>query len=106
MDHTIWALQTRWFAWHGYGVLAVDLPGHGKSEGSALETIEEMAALDGEANRCVRCRKNRPNRPFNGIIGSFGGHARGWRAGFLTGFAGDSGGDASTSRLARGNEIQ
>lgn len=44
MDHTIWALQTRWFAWHGYGVLAVDLPGHGKSEGSALETIEEMAA--------------------------------------------------------------
>ena len=43
MDHTVWALQTRWFAWHGYSVLAVDLPGHGKSEGSALGTIEEMA---------------------------------------------------------------
>ena len=44
MDHTIWALQTRWFAWHGYGVLAIDLPGHGKSDGPALETIDEMAA--------------------------------------------------------------
>ena len=44
MDHTVWALQTRWFAWHGYGVLAIDLPGHGRSEGSALETIEDMAA--------------------------------------------------------------
>lgn len=44
MDHTIWALQTRWFAWHGYGVLAIDLPGHGKSDGPALETIVDMAA--------------------------------------------------------------
>lgn len=44
MDHTIWALQTRWFAWHGYGVLAIDLLGHGKSDGPALETIDDMAA--------------------------------------------------------------
>jgi len=43
MDHTIWALQTRWFAWHGYGVLAIDLPGHGKSDGPALESIDDMA---------------------------------------------------------------
>ena len=47
MDHTIWALQTRWFAWHGYGVLAIDLPGHGKSDGSALESIGDMAAWMG-----------------------------------------------------------
>ncbi|MAM68123.1 MAG: alpha/beta hydrolase [Rhodospirillaceae bacterium] len=44
MDHSIWALQTRWFAWHGYGVLAIDLPGHGKSDGPAYETIDDMAA--------------------------------------------------------------
>ncbi len=44
MDHTIWALQTRWFAWHGYGVLAVDIPGHGRSEGPALETIDQIGA--------------------------------------------------------------
>ena len=43
MDHTIWALQGRYFAHHGYSVLAIDLPGHGASEGPALESIEEMA---------------------------------------------------------------
>lgn len=42
-DHTVWTLQTRYFAWHGYGVLAIDLPGHGRSEGPLLETIPEMA---------------------------------------------------------------
>ena len=30
MDHTVWALQTRYFAYRGRGVLAVDLPGHGR----------------------------------------------------------------------------
>ena len=43
-DHSVWALQTRYFAHHGYGVLAVDLPGHGRSKGSALPTIEAMAS--------------------------------------------------------------
>ena len=42
MDHTIWALQTRWFAWHGRSVLAIDLPGHGMSDGPALESIDEI----------------------------------------------------------------
>jgi pimeloyl-ACP methyl ester carboxylesterase len=42
-DHTIWALHSRWFAHHGYGVLAPDLPGHGRSSGTALRTIAEMA---------------------------------------------------------------
>jgi pimeloyl-ACP methyl ester carboxylesterase len=39
MDHTVWALQSRYFAHHGRGVLAVDLPGHGRSEGPALDSI-------------------------------------------------------------------
>jgi len=42
-DHTAWKLQTRYFAWHDHGVLALDLPGHGRSEGPMLESIEEMA---------------------------------------------------------------
>jgi pimeloyl-ACP methyl ester carboxylesterase len=42
-DHTTWALHSRWFAHHGYGVLAPDLPGHGRSSGAALATIAEMA---------------------------------------------------------------
>lgn len=43
MDHTVWQLQARYFAWHGRSVLAVDMPGHGRSEGPALTTIEAMA---------------------------------------------------------------
>src|SRR5919198_331082 len=44
MDHSIWALQTRWFAHHGRNVLALDLPGHGRSEGPSLSDIGAMAA--------------------------------------------------------------
>src|SRR5437868_10798349 len=42
-DHTIWALHSRWFAHHGFGVLAPDLPGHGRSSGAPLPTIADMA---------------------------------------------------------------
>jgi pimeloyl-ACP methyl ester carboxylesterase len=42
-DHTTWALHSRWFAHHGYGVLAPDLPGHGRSAGAPLPTIADMA---------------------------------------------------------------
>jgi pimeloyl-ACP methyl ester carboxylesterase len=43
MDHTIWVLFSRFFARNGYNVLAIDLPGHGKSGGEALTSIEQMA---------------------------------------------------------------
>ena len=42
-DHSVWILQTRYFAHHGFGVLAADLPGHGRSQGPALASIEDMA---------------------------------------------------------------
>jgi pimeloyl-ACP methyl ester carboxylesterase len=42
-DHSTWALHSRWFAHHGYAVLAPDLPGHGRSAGKPLPTIAEMA---------------------------------------------------------------
>jgi pimeloyl-ACP methyl ester carboxylesterase len=42
-DHTAWALHSRWFAHHGHGVLAPDLPGHGRSVGAPLPTIAAMA---------------------------------------------------------------
>ncbi|MGI9428891.1 MAG: alpha/beta fold hydrolase [Bythopirellula sp.] len=42
-DHTIWVLPTRYFARHDRNVLAIDLPGHGRSEGPPLKSIEEMA---------------------------------------------------------------
>lgn len=40
-DHRTWAQQTRWFAYHGYSVLAPDLPGHSLSGGEAFTSIEE-----------------------------------------------------------------
>lgn len=43
-DHSVWALQTRYFAHHGWNVLAVDLPGHGRSKGQAKTSVPDMAA--------------------------------------------------------------
>lgn len=43
LDHSVWILQSRYLAHHGYGVLAVDLPGHGRSGGAPLASIEDMA---------------------------------------------------------------
>ncbi len=43
MDHTVWTLAARHFARHGNNVIAVDLPGHGRSAGAALENIAAMA---------------------------------------------------------------
>jgi pimeloyl-ACP methyl ester carboxylesterase len=42
-DHSTWALHTRWFAHHGFAVLAPDLPGHGRSVGPSLPSIAGMA---------------------------------------------------------------
>jgi len=42
-DHSLWTLLARWFAHHGHAVLAVDLPGHMRSDGPALPGIEAMA---------------------------------------------------------------
>ncbi len=41
LDHRGWALQTRWFAYNGFGVLAPDFPGHSLSQGEPCSTIEQ-----------------------------------------------------------------
>ena len=43
MDHTIFAAQSRALAHHSRNVLALDLPGHGGSEGPALDSIGAIA---------------------------------------------------------------
>ncbi len=43
LDHSVWALLARSFAHRGFGVLAPDLPGHGRSAGAALSSIAAMA---------------------------------------------------------------
>jgi pimeloyl-ACP methyl ester carboxylesterase len=42
-DHSVWILQTRYFAHHGFNVLAPDLPGHCRSEGEPPRSVEEAA---------------------------------------------------------------
>lgn len=43
MDHTVWTLASRHFARHKNNVFAVDLPGHGRSTGKPLSSVESMA---------------------------------------------------------------
>lgn len=44
-DHSVWALQSRYLANHGWNVLAIDLPGHCKSGGAAPQSVEEAATF-------------------------------------------------------------
>ncbi len=46
-DHSVWILQTRYLANHGWNVLAVDLPGHCKSQGDAPSSVEDAADFVG-----------------------------------------------------------
>ena len=44
-DHSVWILQSRYLAHHGWNVLAVDLPGHCRSAGEAPASVEDAAAF-------------------------------------------------------------
>ncbi len=43
LNHTVWTLPTRYFIRHGFNVLSVDLPGHGRSAGPLRTSIAAMA---------------------------------------------------------------
>ena len=42
-DHSVWVLQSRYMAHHGWNVLAIDLPGHARSHGPAAASVQEAA---------------------------------------------------------------
>ena len=42
-DHSVWTLLARWLAHHGHSVLALDLPGHGRSAGAPLADVQALA---------------------------------------------------------------
>lgn len=46
-DHSVWALQSRHMANRSWNVLAVDLPGHCRSEGDAPASVEQAADFIG-----------------------------------------------------------
>jgi pimeloyl-ACP methyl ester carboxylesterase len=39
-DHSVWILQSRYLANHGWNVLALDLPGHCRSGGAAATSVQ------------------------------------------------------------------
>ena len=43
MDQTVWQQQSRYLAHHGWNVFAIDMPGHGASEGSAPYSVRAGA---------------------------------------------------------------
>jgi len=43
LDHSWWGLQSRYFGYHGWNVLACDLPGHGRSAGPPVDSIAGAA---------------------------------------------------------------
>ena len=45
LTHMTWVLQTRYFAFHGYSVLALDMPGHGLSSGESLKSFDYFEQL-------------------------------------------------------------
>ena len=47
-DHSVWILQSRYLAHHGWNVLAIDLPGHGRSAGEAPASVEQAAQAIGD----------------------------------------------------------
>jgi pimeloyl-ACP methyl ester carboxylesterase len=58
LEHSSWLLQSRYFAYHGWNALALDLPAHGRSDGPPLGSIEAMAdwvvaTLEAAGVRCA-----------------------------------------------------
>ena len=43
LSHIVWSLTEQYLSNQNYNVLAIDLPGHGSSEGPCLESIEKIS---------------------------------------------------------------
>ena len=55
LDHRCWALQSRWFAFHGFSVFAPDFPGHSLSGGEPIKSIEAMGKWLVKALKVAGC---------------------------------------------------
>jgi len=56
-DHSVWALQSRYLANHGWNVLAIDLPGHCRSKGAAPESVEAAAQVIAQLMQSLQLEK-------------------------------------------------
>jgi pimeloyl-ACP methyl ester carboxylesterase len=70
MDHSVWPLQARHFAYRGWNALAVDLPGHGRSGGELLGSVAAMAEWLGDLIQALRVRAaHLVGHSMGGLIG-------------------------------------
>ena len=53
-DHSVWILQSRYFAHHGWNVLAIDLPGQGRSGGQPPASVEDADDLIDDLKRALK----------------------------------------------------
>lgn len=72
MNRTVWVLLARYFARHGFNVVAADLPGHGGSGGKALPSIQEQASHLWSLLDVLHSQHNLPAGPM-----VLGGHSMG-----------------------------
>ena len=56
-DHSVWTMYSRFFVRKGYNAIAVDLPGHGQSDGQPLGTISDMSVWVANILRLLNIQK-------------------------------------------------
>ena len=56
MDHTVWAMHTRYFMHVGRSVIAPDLPAHGRSNGEALPLTTPCVPVAAMISRAPKLR--------------------------------------------------
>jgi pimeloyl-ACP methyl ester carboxylesterase len=86
-DHSVWALQSRYFAHHGYAVLASICPATAAAAGRRWLPCPPWRMAAGAA-RCGGHTAGRPVRPQHGIADRAGSQPSGARAGQPPGAAG------------------
>ena len=69
MDHSVWPLQARHFAYRGWNALALDLPGHGRSGGDPCATIGALADWLWRLIKTLEASGRHAGGPFDGRPG-------------------------------------
>ena len=57
LTHIVWSLHEQFYTSQGFNVLAIDLPGHGNSEGPSLKSIEEISDWIKSLMFCLSIKK-------------------------------------------------
>ena len=70
LSHIVWSLTEQYLSNQNYNVLAIDLPGHGNSEGDCLKSIEEISDWLEKVFKELNVSALTNNRSFSRVFGS------------------------------------